>query len=337
MRIFIDESGTFTAAGAGASTDSWCVLTAYLSPEQDAARLASLLQRLRDSCGGGSEVKLGAIDESQYVRFLRDLSRLRGLAFAVAVDVSLHTRSEVEAHRDGQAAKLIEHREKISSATVREQLTAASEQLASLPAQLYTQLQCQVELFHRVLRFAPAYYAQHWPEALARFAWRIDRKDRNATEYEKVLRTVLPMALQTLGMGKGVITLEDADHSHMERFAYPVGDAPTHLRDVYKLNAKTEGAFNIGMMINEDFELVDSVAEPGVQAADLLASGIRRLFLGKFRRDVEVAHLLGGNMLTALAGDSVIRLISLDRSKPATERTARYLGRMAASAKPIVS
>lgn len=119
MYIFVDESGTFTAPKS-ADVDSWCVVAAYTSPEGDQERLKALVMQLRQDCGSDTEVKIDQLSEGRYIRFLRDLSRLTGLLFAVAVDVSLHSKTAVEAHRDAQADKVIEHRSKMVHATARD-------------------------------------------------------------------------------------------------------------------------------------------------------------------------------------------------------------------------
>ena len=84
MNIFIDEAGIFRTAQ---TKDSWCVVLAYLSPEIDRSPLANLIKGLRFEFKQGHEAKLGDIPEARYARFLEELSRLRGIAFAVAVDV----------------------------------------------------------------------------------------------------------------------------------------------------------------------------------------------------------------------------------------------------------
>lgn len=287
MYIFVDESGTFTAP-ASAAADSWCVVAAYTSPETDQERLSALVMQLRQDCGSEMEVKIDQLSEARYIRFLRDLSRLTGLVFAVAVDVSLHSKIAVVAHRDAQADKVIEHRTKMIHAKARDAITALGESMRSLPVQLYTQLQCQVELFHKVLARAPLYYSQHKPETLSRLSWRVDQKDTIPTAYETAFRTILPMALQSKSLRDPMMELVEGNYDSFRHFEFPAGQYPAYLEEQYGIKTSGNGV-NVDQMVGEDFELVDSNAVPGVQVADLIASGLRRLFRGKFERTHEIA------------------------------------------------
>jgi hypothetical protein len=335
MYIFIDESGTFTAP-VSAEADSWCVVAAYTSPESDLERLNALVMQLRQDCGSETEVKINQLSEARYIRFLRDLSRLAGLVFAVAVDVSLHSKAAVEAHRDAQSDKVIEFRSKMIHAKARDGLIALSESIRSLPVQLYTQLQCQVELFHKVLVQAPLYYSQHKPETLERLSWRVDQKDTIPTAYEKAFRTILPSSLQSKSLRDPMIQLVEGNYEFFRRFEFPEGQYPTYLDKEYGIKTSGNG-MNVVQMIGEDFELVDSSAEPGVQVADLIASGLRRLFRGKFERAHEIALGLSSNMVSDLRGNPQVGLMSLTQSAPVSDRSATFLELLSRKTKPLVS
>jgi hypothetical protein len=334
MYIFVDESGTFTAP-APAAADSWCVVAAYTSPETDQERLSALVMQLRQDCGSDMEVKIDQVGEARYLRFLRDLSRLAGLVFAVAVDVSLHSKMAVLAHRDAQAEKVVEHRSKMIHVKARDAITALGESMHSLPVQLYTQLQCQVELFHKVLAQAPLYYSQHKPETLSRLSWRIDRKDTIPTAYETAFRTILPMALQSKSMREPMIALREGNYEFFKRFEFPAGQYPAYLEEQYGIKSSGVG-MNLGKMVGEDFDLVDSNAVLGVQVADLIASGLRRLFRGKFERAHEIALGLSANMVSELRGGPQVRLVSLSQSAPVSDRSAALLELLARRPKPLV-
>lgn len=334
MYIFVDESGTFTTS-TSAPVDSWCVVVAYLSPEKDQDRLTALVAQLRKDHGDVAEVKLHQFSEARYIRFLRDLSRLNGLVFAVALDVSLHPEVAVVAHRAAQADRVIEHREKMIHAQARDSLTALSESIRSLPAQLYTQLQCQVELFHKVLTRATVYYSRHWPESLANLRWRVDQKDTIPTAYEIAFRTILPAVLQTKSLRDPMIQLVEGDYSFFQRYAFPAGQYPTYLEEHYGIESSGQG-MNVGQMVREDFQLVDSKEVSGVQVADLISSGLRRLLRGGFTRSHEVALGLGENMLSILRGETQIGLVSLAHVSPVSVRTAATLKLLARKAKPLV-
>lgn len=332
LYIFVDESGTFTTSP---ETDSWCVVAAFALPESKETKLERLFSELKADRDNAGEVKLRDLTEARYIRFLRDLSRLGGLAFAVAVDVSLHSETAVAAHRDAQANKVLEHREKMIHASAKDSLTRLGEAIRTLPVQLYTQLQCQVELFHKILSRAPVYFSQHAPSALEYFRWRIDQKDTIPTAYELAFKTILPASLQSKSLREPMIMLAEGDYSFFKRFDFPPGEYPVYLAEQYGVETSGNGA-NLKQMLIEDFELVDSKLIPGVQAADLLASGIRRLMRGGFQRSHEIALLLGANMLSGLKDEPQVKLVSLAQTSGTSTQTAKLLEVMARTSKPLV-
>jgi len=308
VNIYVDESGTFRTSP---TPDAWCAVVAYVSPETDRSRLQRLIDTLRVECAGGGEAKLSQIPEARYAQFLSDLSRLRGIAFAVAIDAHLQTEDGLIAHRDGQSEKVIEHIDKMLYPEGRQSLQALSDEIRRLPVQLYAQLVCQVELFHKVITRAITYYAQRQPPTLGRLRWRVDRKDTVPTAYEKAFRRILAALLQTKSHRDPMLMLtEGADYSFFRRFEYPPGSAPTYLKDVYGIDSQDDPA-DVGKMVREDFQLVESSLVPGVQVADLLASGLRRTLRRNFDDPKRIATLLGANMLQEAHRRPPVRLIAL--------------------------
>lgn len=333
MFIFVDESGSFTTS---ATPNSWCVVAAYAVPDNQIAAVRSILRRLRSKYGGG-ETKLGQMRETDYFETLHKLSLLPGLGFAVACDVNLHSRDVVEAHRDSQAAKVLEHIDKMRFESGRRGLQQLADDLRALPFQLYAQLVLQVLLFDDVIRRAPLYYAQRRPQVLSRFRWRLDRKDTTPTAYENVFRRLLPSLLQTASLNEPMIALsEGADYSYFKRFDFENGQPPEYLKDDYGI--QINDGFNLGLLLREDFELVDSATEDGVQVADLLAGGVRRLLRGGFADDVAAAQLLGANMVSPIYRVPTIKLASLGRESIVSEHVAKLIhlvdGRAKALLKP---
>lgn len=285
----------------------------------------------------GAETKLKHLSDEQYIWFLSELKKLGGVAFAVAVDVGLHSQSEIELHRNGQADKIIEHREKMIHEAARQGLTDLSNQIRSLPVQLYTQLICQLKLFHKVLTVATLYFVQRHPPALGHFRWRLDQKGKAPTAYEDAFRKVLPAILQTISLEEPMIMLEGANYSHFERFNYPKGNEPTYLLDQYGIETKGGPVTNIGQVVREDFELVDSAGCAGVQVADLLSSGFRRLLRGGFSDPETVARMLGGNMVQEVRNQVPVMLVSLDKTEDVSSSVAHLLRIISTSTRPMLT
>lgn len=321
MYIFVDESGTFTLTD---KENAWCAIAAFVLPESKRRPLELLLSALRFRYGRGQEVKLGAISEGDFVAFLNGLAALGGIAFAVAVDVSLHRREAIQRHQDGQVQAIRRNIARMHYEEGRRAVADLADEVSSLPLQLYTQLALQTELFHTVLCAAPLYYVQRHPVALGHFRWRVDQKDRIPGAYEKAFKRIVPALLQTKSLRDPHIFLKGADYSHFKKFLYQPGTEPTYLQDAYGLDLNTSGepSANLGKIIYDDFSYVDSQTSSGVQVADLLASGVRRVLRSNFDVPEKVALALGANMVQGADGAMPVRLLSLDQTGQVEERAA---------------
>lgn len=335
MNIFVDESGTFLPS---AVPDSWSSVVAYVSPETDRARIGTIVKTLRLECGDGREVKLREIPEGRFANFLQDLSKLHGIAFAVAAETHLHTVAGIAAHRDRQADKVVEYIDKMLHEVARQGLRDLSTAIRCLPPQLYTQLICQVELFHRVLTRAVSYYALRYPATLGKIRWRIDRKDVVPTAYEDAFRRIVPALLQSQSLRDPMIMIKDAgDYRFFKRYEYPPGEAPTYLNEEYGIPVSGDVG-DVGKMLRDDFKLVDSSEVAGVQVADLLASGLRRALRGRFDHPDRIAALLGANMVGLDEGKPSLQLIALAEGEnaPVSDRTATLVRLMQRACKPYL-
>lgn len=333
MYIFVDESGTFTESK---DADSWCVVAAYVVPENQIHHVGRIVRQLRSKYGG-TETKLSRIRESDYFEVLHKLSVLPGLAFAVACDVNLHSKAAVEMHRDTQARGVLRHVDRMRHETARQDLQNLASDIEALPFQLYAQLTLQVLLFDEVLRRSTFYYSQRRPIALSHFRWRLDRKNTTPTAYEDVFLRLLPALLQTSSVDNPMVMLSDggSDYSYFKRFEFENGSPPEFLNRDYGLTV--ENGANIGKIVGEDMELVDSANVDGVQVADLLASGVRRLLRGGFDNPSVAARLLGCNMTeTIKKGHTPIRLVSLDVTSSVSSRNAGLIRTMGKQTKPLL-
>lgn len=335
MYIFVDESGTFSIAE---KNNAWCSIAAFVLPESKRRQLETLVSRLRFRHGGGREIKLGSLHEKDFIRFLTELKGLGGIAFALAVDVGLHRQDEIRHHQAKQVQQIRENIGKMKFEEGRRSVTSLADDINSLPLQLYTQLILQVELVHTVLKNAPLYYVQRTPVALANFRWRIDQKDRIPSKYERAFKFLLPALLQSKSFREPMYFLEDADYRHFTKFEYAAGTAPTYLQDEYGLEFETndKNIVNVGRLINEDFAYVDSADVAGVQVADLLASGIRRVLRSNFDSPDRVAMAIGMNLLQGARGEPSIRLLSLDQTGRVDETAASRIRLMSAHARPML-
>jgi hypothetical protein len=90
VNIYIDESGSFVSAPA---TGSWNVVAAVAASESSRRHIENAVKSLKlaTAAPGADEVKLNAVDEKDYLRFLERLSKTHAVLFATATDAGLNT------------------------------------------------------------------------------------------------------------------------------------------------------------------------------------------------------------------------------------------------------
>jgi len=301
-----------------------------MSPESDRRRVQRLLGLLKRSVGSrdGAEVKLRDIDESKYFSFLAGLSRFAGVLYAVATDAGLNQPEDVDEHQREQAAKVIAHKDALHYQSARDGLQALADRIAGLSPQLYVQLHCQINLIEAVVRNGVLYFVQRYPRNLGNFRWRIDQKHSTKTEYEAAFFDVTPPFLQAISLRAPMTMLEGADYSAFSRFDFSAEEKPTYLRDHYGIEISDDAATNIGMLVRENMQFVDSKYNWGVQVADLLASGLRRCLRQQFSDNRTAAHLLGQLMVQSHKGKLPIQLLGFSRENPVVAADAAELVRI---------
>jgi hypothetical protein len=233
---------------------------------------------------------------------------------------------------------VVEHIDKLVHETARRGLRKLADEIRALSPQLYTQLVCQVELFHDVLANSISFYATRIPPTLANIRWRIDRKDVVQTAYERAFRIILPALLQTKSLREPMIMIKDAgDYRRFKRYEFPSGGAPTYLFKHYGIATSNDVA-DVGKMVRDDLKLLDSSSTSGIQVADLLASGLRRALRGRFDDVEAIASLLGSNMVGLARGEPSLRLMVIGEgpNRRVSERTGQLFALMKRATKPYL-
>lgn len=331
MFIFVDESGTFVHS---AKTSTWCTVVAYVTPEHRRRDLERLVAQIR-ALNNGRETKLKQLTEEQYLMFLGALRKLDGIAFAVAVDAGRQRPEAIVEHRTRQVEKILEHQDKMIYEQGRQSIANLASLLDSIPPQLYIQLIAQVLLFNQIIECSTLYYAQRHPPALANFRWRIDRKAKVETKYEKAFYRLLSPLIQSQTLAEPWIMLEGADYSHFEKFSFTKGEEPTYLQDDYGMEIDNPG--DLGWIIREDFQFVDSATSVGVQVADLLSAGVFRLLRGRFERSDDIAKGLGAIFTSPLKQDHCVRFITMDATGDVERHVARAVALMDRHSRPLIA
>lgn len=332
MFIYLDESGSFVPAeGAGA----WCTVAAYAIPERSRRDLEVVLATSKKKILGHSngECKLKDFSEAQYLAFLNDLSKLEGLLFCTAVDAGRQTAADIKNHLVGQVQGILRHKDKIISDEARRGLQDYADKFSGMPPQLYLQLTAQYETVFSVLRGAKLYFVQRVPSALGNFRWRVDQKNTGQSVFEESFMVFSAAMAAARSHSDPDGMLRGADYSHFERFRFAEG-TPTYMKELYGVTMRE--AFDVGKVMRENFEFVDSKESLGVQVSDLLASGVRRCLRGGFTNNGAVAHSLGALMVAGRHDKFPVELISLANAGPADE-IETVLRVMRANIRPMIT
>lgn len=310
MISYIDEAGTFVSKGA--SKNSWCTVACYSHPEFEKRKLAELLKRLklREGFTYDSEIKLKNISENSYIRFLEDLSQLNGALFCVATDSSFNSIDKINSHKDSTTKSILRGQNEMKYDGGREGMKILYKQLNRLPEQLYVQFHCQSVLLSSFMDRGIAFYVQRYPNSLRNFRWQYDAKDLlKITNFEDFFQKFVPVLLQAYSINNPSILLDWCDYSPMKNY---MCDIPDYLAESVP-ELKGQRGFDVQKIIREDIQFINSKTSSGIQIADLLASGLRRLLRLEFSNNLIVARSFGKLLLQEEGNDSPISLIAFDR------------------------
>lgn len=333
MISYIDEAGTF--ASKGAEENSWCTVACYAHPEFEKRKLSEALNKLklREGFTQNDEVKLKSISESGYLKFLEDLSLLHGSLFCVATDSGFNLINKINAHKDTHVESILRGQNEMKYDGGREAMRILHKQLSGLPEQLYVQFYCQAVLLSAFIQRGIAFYVQRYPNSLKNFRWRYDAKElQKITDFEDSFQKFVPALLQAYSIDNPTPALNWCDYSPMQNY---IGPIPDYLAEKVP-ELEGQEAFDIQKIIRSDMQFIDSKTSSGVQVADLLASGLRRLLRLEFSNNVLVAESLGKLMLQEKGNKPPVSLVAFNGESPVGEGLAMVVKAMIRNCKPLI-
>lgn len=334
MRIFIDESGSFAYAD---DHNAWSTVGAFVILDEVMGSAESALQQFKVENGFAptDELKLGKVgDEMSYFRLLNRLAQLNCTLYGLATNAHLNTPETALAHKTQSAQGLVKHIDKMVHQSMKESILSVSEQVLRLSDQLYIQFTCQIQLMHYVVSQAVTYYVQVNPESLGSFVWRVDQKEPSRkTEFEDVFENLSPGYLQTLSMDDPLPRIEGFDYSYMAKYDCA---EPTYLKEQYGVDVDLSDVLDIGKLIRDDIQFVDSKSDFGVQLADLLASGLRRCLKKEFNDNLRAAAFLGRLMVNRGRGQQPLLLLSLGEEEALDKPTEGLVRMMKRQQRPMI-
>jgi len=321
MHIFLDESGSFACS---TKRDSFCLVVAYIVPEATLPAVEDAILWFRHDAGNplGGELKRRDAPEWAYLRFLERLNALNGIAVAVATDSSLN--GQVADHRRLQAKNIRDYAPKMIHEQGKKMVNDLADAMVRLSDQNYVELFCRTYLAWEVVKISTLYFSQRVPETLGTFSWRFDQKNLTRNRFETTFEAIAPAFMQTISMRETLIHLVEADYSAFERFSWE-GEEPDWLPTL----KPGRGRINAGKIWREDLDFVDSKRVLGVQAADLIASGLYGVLRGNLQQNDRAERLLGSLMVGHGQYIEPLQLIALGSAggKQKYTRLSRAAGR----------
>lgn len=308
VNIYVDESGSFANS---TTRGSWNVVVALAAAETGRKAIAKAVRLVRKSAGAHpeEEVKLKHVAEHSYLEFLGAMRHHDLLIFATATDAGMNSTERVARHQRMQVAKIREAIPCMRHEAGRLAVELLASQVESISPQLYVQLVCQVNLLCDVLNRSINFFAQRRPATLREFRWRIDQKNTARTTFEDAFEKIAPMLLQTRSIKEPFSKVEGFDYSAMKAYEFELGKGADYLQTVHGF--PDMDSLNLQKIIRGNMEFVDSKSLDGVQAVDLIASGLRRLLRGEFSDNKGVARGLSRLFVQAQRGSSVISLVTM--------------------------
>lgn len=333
MNIYIDESGSFVSA---AQRESWNAVAAVAATESARRDIQRSISRLRGKVGiqQGREIKLNQLSESQYLGFLKSLRDIELVVFATATDAGLNTTVLVTEHQRVQVENVRKNIPRMKFEGGRQGIALLADQLEALPPQLYVQLVCQVNLLHDITKRAITYFVQRAPVTLREIRWRIDQKNTAKTAYEEAFEKIAPPLLQSRSFDEPMIMVKEFDYSDFRQYEFEKGQMPDYLQTEYGL--PVVDGINVQKLIRGNLRFEDSQISDGIQVADLVASGIRRLLRARFKENPLIARALGRLTMQNERGKMPIELVAFSGSVNASAEVSRLVHIMAAASQPML-
>lgn len=305
MLIFIDESGTFTVA-RGLAPAAVSVVGALVLTEGSIGRIEKKYLEIRKTLPKEKgEVKGRLLSELQVDRVVTILEKNDALFEVVGIDMAIHSRDGVEAHKKGQENGITVNLTPEMHPSIHEGYWRLRNRLEALPLQLYVQSAVMYELITNVVELATLYFSQRQPKTLGRFEWVLDAKGKGQlTDWEDWWSfTVMPIT-QSRSFRKPLGQFVDGDYTYFKRFERKIPD--------YLLPHRKNQSEKIGLdakkILTEHFRF-SSASEAGLEMVDILTNATRRALLGRlnFGGWANIPHLMLHRK------QHYIRLISLER------------------------
>jgi hypothetical protein len=153
--------------------------------------------------------------------------------------------------------------------------------------------------------------------------------------YEDAFEKFCPALLQTLSLQDPGAALNWCDYRPMSEYIYRKGEIPDYLVDKFPYLHEEE-AFDIQRIVRKDMVFIDSKSYDGIQIADLLASGLRRLLKQEFSNNELVAKHIGRLMVQEIHNNPPIKLVTFGAEEKLDGSLAGIMNILIKSCRPML-
>lgn len=261
LQIFLDESGTFIGSEPG----SISVVGALIVPDEKMRSLKNKYEKVRRHLPlENGEVKGRRLNEDQINRVIEMLAHNSVIFEASVIDTGLHSSTQIldfrQAHAEFQRERIPKFR-----IETQESLRHLTDQIETMPANLYAQYHTTLDLLSNVLAHMPTYFAQRFPRDLGNFTWMIDGKDkRKTTAWETWLQAYMLGSLSAHSRSFPTYTVEDLDYGPFEKFSMRASDG--------------RAGVDLALLF-EDIRFSTDI-QHGLEWVDVLTNATRRALIG---------------------------------------------------------
>jgi hypothetical protein len=276
MKIYIDESGTFTQSR---KKPSLSVVGSLAIPDVSYNRVLKKYGKLRSKLPKSKgEVKGKLLSEQQVSDVIEILRRNEVLFEATLIDLRNTNEAVIETYRVRQCENLTAKITEAHHSNTREWAWALRRRLERMSMPLYVQSELNFQLIWKTLEHFTAYFSQRRPECLAEIEWFVDAKQPvGSTDWENWWRAVMFPLFQTRSMFEPFAMIEDGDYSRLpseERVLpeYLADEFPTHAGEAH-INLSPSLA-NIRFVAAPD---------PGLELVDIVTNALRRALVGNLQ------------------------------------------------------
>ena len=264
MRVFIDESGSFT----GFHDKSISVLGALAIPDGKLEFLAKKFAKIRTRLPlENGEAKGRLLNEEQIDEIAVLLARNETLFEVTALDLGLQNEAEVKAYKEKHGKEMlakVDDFHELQRAEVRK----ASEEILSTSMPLYLQALTTFEVLHRLIGHMTMFFSQRRPQELGKITWVVDGKDRQkVTNWEKWWSHYAQGALATMSKRRPAPRFAAGDYSSYDK----------------SYGATEDGEQGIDLkLLLKDIRFSPNV-ETGLEFVDVLTNAVRRTLTGNLQ------------------------------------------------------